>query len=207
MTAAGQPDWADLGADVIRGQSPDPEPDDAVALAAIPEYPTHVLPEPMRRLVETAGSPPALVAGATLAALAAAVGPRAVLQYSSTWEERAIVWPVLIAPPDAGKSPALRIAMAPVRSYDEEVWRAFRPTLEAWRQTPRSRRGRGRQTLVCWRTIRRSKRSPAAWAIVSRSRSTRTSWRLPQRARAVQASWGLGPRAVPELVERRALEL
>ena len=104
-----------------------------LALAAIPDYPTATLPSPMRTLVQTTGLPAALVAGAALAALAIAIGPNADIECTAAWRERAILWPVLVAPRGAGKSPSQELAIAPLRTHDERVFDCYRADLEAWR--------------------------------------------------------------------------
>ena len=90
----------------------------------MPDYPTETLPAVAQTLVELGakhGLPPALVGGAALSALATAVGSGAEIQVAKTWEERAILWVPLIAPAGAGKSPAQKLAYAPLRAYDESL--------------------------------------------------------------------------------------
>ena len=86
-------------------------------LGAVPEYPAEALPSQARALM-TGTLPGAAVAGAALAALAAAIGPRAQVQVTSSWLERPILWVVNVAPRGAGKSPAQAAAFAPLRDYD-----------------------------------------------------------------------------------------
>ena len=97
------------------------EPEDAEqdhGLGEIPSYPVDCLPSPARALVETSTVPDSLVAGAALAALAAAIGVDASLQVRPGWRERAILWVVNLAPRGAGKSPAQDIAFRPLRDRD-----------------------------------------------------------------------------------------
>jgi Protein of unknown function (DUF3987) len=94
------------------------------ALGAIPRYPVEVLPTEARRLVENAakaGLPEALVGGAALAAMAAAIGGNAQLEVTGSWTERAILWIPLIAPRGAGKSPAQGLAFGPLRDHDTKA--------------------------------------------------------------------------------------
>jgi hypothetical protein len=91
-------------------------------LGEIPEYPVTALPNVARDLVEHgSGLPPALLAGAALGALAAAVGPVAQIEVIPTWHERAILWLPLIAPRGAGKSPAQDLGFEPLRQHDAGV--------------------------------------------------------------------------------------
>ena len=94
------------------------------ALYAIPDYPLHALPVAARQLVEyglEVGLPPALVAGASIGALAAAIGPAAEIEVIPTWQERAILWIPLVAPRGAGKSPAQDLAFRPLRENEVEA--------------------------------------------------------------------------------------
>lgn len=93
------------------------------SLGAIPVYPTMSLPGDARALVTAAGRaglPEALVGGAALAAMAAAIGGNAQMEVTPSWHERAIVWVPLLAPRGAGKSPAQELAFAPLRDHDEK---------------------------------------------------------------------------------------
>ena len=98
------------------------EPDDG--LPPIPAYPLDALPDDMRALVEFAvasGLPAALAAGACLAVVAGAIGSKASIRVRGGWNERAILWPALIAPRGAGKSPAQALAFRPLRDHDALV--------------------------------------------------------------------------------------
>ena len=94
-------------------------------LGAIPPYPADALPAAARELVgvgERAGLPAALLGGAVLGALAAAIGPEAQVEVTGpTWRERAILWPVLLGPRGAGKSPAQDLALGPLRDHDAQL--------------------------------------------------------------------------------------
>jgi hypothetical protein len=100
------------------------EKDDHGRLAAIPDYPLTALPSDAQKLVcfgESSGLPHALVAGAAMSALAAAVGPSAHIEVQFGWSERAILWVPLIAPAGAGKSPAQALAFGPLREHDRDT--------------------------------------------------------------------------------------
>jgi hypothetical protein len=89
------------------------------ALGAIPDFPVEILPTAVRSLVESGGLPTTLVAGASLAALATAIGPKAQIERPDhTYKQRAILFVPLIAQPGYGKSPAQDIAFGPLRDHD-----------------------------------------------------------------------------------------
>ncbi len=93
-------------------------------LGEIPAYPVQALPEAAQKLVrygERQGLPAALVAGAALGALAAAIGRAVNIEVSPSWHERATLWVPLLAPRGAGKSPSLTLAFTPLRERDEEL--------------------------------------------------------------------------------------
>lgn len=98
--------------------------DDISMLAAIPTYPVDALPQRFRAFVQTqsvGGLPAALLAGAGLGAIAAAIGGNACIEVYPGRRERAILWPVLIAPRGSGKSPAMGAALAAIRERDAEL--------------------------------------------------------------------------------------
>jgi hypothetical protein len=91
-------------------------------LGDVPAYPVEALPEAAQALVhfgERQGLPTALMAGAALAAMAAAIGKAVDIEVDTGWHERAILWVPLLAPRGAGKSPSLSMAFAPLREHDE----------------------------------------------------------------------------------------
>lgn len=118
---------------VSKGYTTSFEPDDAGpkqdgdslhALGAVPDYPTNVLPAAARSLVKAGaadGLPRALVAGAALAAMTAAVGAGAQLEVNPRFCVRAILWIPLLAPAGAGKSPAQGLAFRPIRAHDAQL--------------------------------------------------------------------------------------
>jgi hypothetical protein len=104
-------------------------------LAAVPEFPTAVLPGPLRELVEAGyavGVPRALMAGAGLAALAVAIGGHTSLEAMRGWVVRCIVWIVNIAARGAGKTPAQDYAFGWLRRHDEHVWPTYNEELVAY---------------------------------------------------------------------------
>jgi DnaB helicase-like protein/uncharacterized protein DUF3987 len=105
-------------------------------LAAVPGWPTASVPGPIGDLVRASGGlPDALVGGAGLGAVATVV-PGAELYIHDTWTERPNVWIPLMAPPGAGKSPAMSTALGAVDELDAAAHRLYRDRLQMWRETP-----------------------------------------------------------------------
>jgi putative DNA primase/helicase len=115
--------------------------EEPLGLGEIPPYPAEALPAAMRRMVETAGLPAALVGGAALAALAAAVGPEATLKYTETWQEWPILWVAQLGYSGVGKSPAQSIACAPLRDHDARVAPGYQASVDEWRRADSKTRG------------------------------------------------------------------
>jgi hypothetical protein len=115
---------------------------DTRALAAIPDYPLDILPKPLQDLIQAHPSlPPALIVGAALAALAAAIGPNVEIELRPGWRRRGILWIANIAPRGAGKSPAQEAALGPVRAHDAKVLPEYQAAVREWRQKPAKGRG------------------------------------------------------------------
>jgi hypothetical protein len=98
------------------------EDDDPVTLGEIPDYPVEALPPAAQGLVkdaERAGLPAALVGGAALGAMAAALGSGSRMRVLSN--ERAILWVPLVGPAGVGKSPAMALAFGRLRELDAEA--------------------------------------------------------------------------------------
>jgi hypothetical protein len=108
------------------------EGNESARLGAIPTYPTCALPDPLRRFIQAgarSGLPAALLGGAALGAVAAAIGPGATLEAWPGWVERPILWVALLAPRGAGKSPSQERAFRPLRDHDAAVWKQYRAEL------------------------------------------------------------------------------
>jgi hypothetical protein len=115
--------WLDKSriAESERAKETEDQADDG--LGAVPVYPTNALPRAAGELVaaDSQTLPGALVGGAMLAALAAAIGGRSALEVNTTWRERAILWVAVVAPAGAGKSPAQTLAFTPLREAEADV--------------------------------------------------------------------------------------
>lgn len=94
------------------------------------DFPTEALPYPLNKLV-TDGSralscPPDYIGTALLPALGTAIGGYTKLQITETWYESAMVWAAIVGKPGTLKSPAIKMAMAP-------LWRAQKAARDAAR--------------------------------------------------------------------------
>lgn len=101
----------------------------------LPEYPYGALPSSMRALVEQtdkAGGAGVLMAGAALAAAAAAIGDRSEVRLGGDWVRRAILWVPLIAPPGTGKSSVISRAFAPIHEIYAEERAEWRVAMAEW---------------------------------------------------------------------------
>ncbi|MEX5711980.1 DUF3987 domain-containing protein [Parafrankia sp. FMc6] len=88
------------------------------------------------------GLPDALVGGAGLGVGATCVMSARLLpnpEYPS-WVERSGVWVPLVAPRSGGKSPALRIARAPLDDVEEAAYEMWRREIEDWESAPKKER-------------------------------------------------------------------
>ena len=96
-------------------------------LPPVPPFPLHVLPKAVGVYIAAAaasiGVPPDYVAAFALPLLGAAVGRSRAAVVKRTFRKPPLLWTALVAPPSAGKSPALALAAAPVWKAEGE-WRA-----------------------------------------------------------------------------------
>ncbi len=118
---------------VIHGEPDDEE--EPVLLGYVPTFPLEVLPDLLQRLIRTSSLPNNLLAGAYLGACATAIGGKVDASHYS-FNERVILFTVLMAMTGAGKSPALRQAFAPIVAWDVEKHREYRQEMDAWRNRP-----------------------------------------------------------------------
>lgn len=96
--------------------------EDKPTLGGIPDYPVESLPAAGQGLVKDAvraGLPAALIGGAAIGAISAAVGANSRIDLLGG--QRAILWVALIGAAGAGKSPAMQLALGPIREWDAQV--------------------------------------------------------------------------------------
>src|SRR5262249_52162213 len=96
-------------------------------------FPVDALPQPCRRfVVEGAlaiGCDPAFVSLPLLATLAAAVGNARRVQLQRGWTEPAVVWTAIVGYSGTLKSPAIDLALGPIRDRQNTAIREWREEL------------------------------------------------------------------------------
>jgi len=101
-----------------------------------PRFPIDTFPKPMRRLAEAWAAdfpcPVEWIALPMLVVAASAIGHSRVVRISSSHTQGARLWGAVIAEPGSGKSPALRMALAPVRRRTGRLMATYQETLEQW---------------------------------------------------------------------------
>ncbi|WP_165070849.1 DUF3987 domain-containing protein [Paludisphaera rhizosphaerae] len=116
------------------GMAPDVEP-----------FPLELLPHPARRLVEVAaesiGCPVDFVAAGVLGAASAAIGRSAELEVKPGYRESAALFIAAVGGPSSGKSPAISIAMKPIRDLEIQARAEWEEEHRAWKQTKEEDRG------------------------------------------------------------------
>ncbi len=90
-------------------------------------FPIGALPEPIRAFVEDSakaiGCDPSYVALPLLSALAAAIGNTHRIALKRRWTEPAIVWTAIVGESGTAKSPALELALRPIRKRQHDAMR------------------------------------------------------------------------------------
>jgi len=119
-----------------------------IRLGALPPaepFPLDVLPLPARALAEAAavsiGCPVDFPAVATLAAASGLIGRSASLLVKPGYFESASLYLALVGSPSSGKSPSLRLALAPLKAIGRELHDEWRKARDAWEKQPDAERG------------------------------------------------------------------
>lgn len=98
---------------------------DAVTVPAFAPFPGDVLPEPVRGFVAEAakaiGCDSSYVALPLLSGLASAIGNTHRIALKRRWTEPAIVWTAIVGDSGTAKSPALELALRPIRKRQHEA--------------------------------------------------------------------------------------
>lgn len=101
-------------------------------------FPVEVLPEPLRSLsiagAEAIGCDPVFVAATALAACAIALGRRRALKLKPNWTVLPILWVVVVGESGTTKSPAFRLATAPLEAMEDEAARENERAGEEYRR-------------------------------------------------------------------------
>ncbi len=110
---------------------------DAPAVPAFTPFPVDVLSEPIRSFVADAaksiGCDPSYVALPLLSGLAAAIGNTHRIALKRGWTEPAIVWTAIVGESGAAKSPALELALRPIRKRQHEAMKRHAAAMEEYR--------------------------------------------------------------------------
>lgn len=112
-----------------------PKPGEAPELLPFVPFPVDALPEPVGAFVGKAaraiGCDASLVALPVLAGMASAIGNTRRLQLKRGWTEPAIIWAVMVGDSGTLKSPALELALRPIRKRQRDAMKrhaqAMRP--------------------------------------------------------------------------------
>ncbi len=101
-----------------------PTPEDVRSMAQYDSlFPLHRFPEPIRTLLEEAhskqGFPLDFIGASILTAIAAAIGNQAVIEVKEGWQERCVLYTVLVGAAGANKSHPMTFAMKPL--LDEDI--------------------------------------------------------------------------------------
>ena len=98
---------------------------EAPAVPAFTPFPADVLPEPVRGFVTEAaksiGCDPSYVALPLLSGLASAIGNTHRIALKRGWTEPAIVWTAIVGDSGTAKSPALELALRPIRKRQHDA--------------------------------------------------------------------------------------
>lgn len=111
--------------------------------ADLPRFPLHVLPPWISTMATAVAAelqvPVDLSAQLALAALATVATGRTKVAINSSWEEHLNLYLVIIMPPGAGKSPAAKKMLRPVRDYEKELIASATPAAARYEQEQRMR--------------------------------------------------------------------
>lgn len=114
-------------------------------LPAVPPFPLHVLPEAPRRLARCASQsiccPVDLVAVSMLAAASGIIGQGVRLRIKGSYFVSASIYAALVGGPSLGKSPAIGVALSPLRLISETLHAQWKAELQTWEATDKKERG------------------------------------------------------------------
>jgi hypothetical protein len=108
----------------------------AIAVPAFTPFPVDVLPEPVRSFVADAAK--AMVCDASyialpmLSALASAIGNTHRIMLKRGWTEPAIVWTAIVGESGTTKSPALELALCPIRKRQAEAMKRHKEAMREY---------------------------------------------------------------------------
>lgn len=124
-----------------------------MAADGTPDFPLGTLPEPFQALVEAGAAAlpcaPDFIGVPLLALAGAAIGSGRVIEIQEGWTEGANLYAVTVGRKSSKKSPALKIAMDPVRAEQEKMIERFNRDREIYEQA-----------LADWEASRKTKSKP-----------------------------------------------
>ena len=127
------------------------QPQPALVVEPFRPFPTDVLPEPARSFVRNCaraiGCDESFIALPLLAAMASAIGNTRRIQLKRGWSEPTILWTALVGDSGTLKSPALEIALRPIR---ERQRRAMKDHAEAMGEY-QDKLTRWEKAMAAWR--------------------------------------------------------
>ena len=109
-------DWDPIDLDMFLGGSDLPPPE--LSDEALPQSWAEII----RAFAAVAEAPPDYVAIAAIAGAAGAIGNACVVEGKRGWREAAVLWGVLIGPPSAHKTPAMKAAHSALAAIDHELY-------------------------------------------------------------------------------------
>ncbi|RMF21491.1 MAG: DUF3987 domain-containing protein, partial [Deltaproteobacteria bacterium] len=129
------------------------EPSADRAAPAWQAFPPDALPKQIRRFVtagaEAIGCDPAYLAVSSLVACAFAIGRSRCLRLKTRWREYPVLWAALVGESGTQKSPAMDLALGPLRKRQEEAFAEYEKQRKTYEEEVRqakrekSRRSRG----------------------------------------------------------------
>ena len=109
-------DWDPIDVDLFLGGSDLPPPE--LIDEALPQSWAEII----RAFAAVAEAPPDYVAIAAIAGAAGAIGNACVVEGKRGWREPAVLWAMLIGPPSAHKTPAMKAAHNALAAIDHELY-------------------------------------------------------------------------------------
>ena len=101
-------------------------------------FPVEVLPWPVSTYIiegaEAMGCDPSYIALPILSAAAAAIGNSRRIKLKDSWKEPAILWTAIVGDSGSMKSPAIDLAMRPLRRMQSEAFRVYAKELEDYQK-------------------------------------------------------------------------
>jgi hypothetical protein len=100
-------------------------------------FPSHILPEIMRRMIEEGSRStvcdPSFIALPMLAVLGAAIGNSRRVQIKSNWREPSIIWTAIIGESGTSKTPAFSLVTEPLRQLQDEAYAEYDKAIEQYK--------------------------------------------------------------------------